>query len=445
VQRGAEAILWLKKSVRANLPRGQFARGVALLAGGTALGQAITVLVSPVLTRLYSPENFGVFGVYASILGIVTVVASLRYEYAIPLPEDDETAANVLVLCFVFLSGMALVAWLVLQSLGREIVVWANAPELERYLWLIPLGMLGAGTYQILNYWAVRKGDFPRIARTRLSRGVVRAVLQVGVGFVHSSPLGLLLGQLAGESAGSTSLGLAAWKKDRAPFKAVSLQGIRQAVKRYRRFPLFSSWAGLLDALGLQVPQILFVAFYGTEVGGWFALGQRVIASPLNIVVDSVAQVYFGEAARLPRSDPKAMRRLFLKLSGRLALLGGLPVTVICALAPWVFTLVFGPSWEMAGRYVQIMGLMFAVRFAIIPLSHTLNILERQDLYFVWDSMRLILVVGALLIAKALGLSHIVSVGAYSLSMLVAYLLFWGLVWRALSINSVAGIKEVGA
>jgi len=116
------------------------------------------------------------------------------------------------------------------------------------------LGVLGAGTYQILNYWAVRKRDFPRIARTRLSRGVARAALQVGVGFAHSGPLGLLLGQFAGETAGSTSLGLAAWRKDRAPFQAVSLQGIRLAGARYKRFPLFSSWAGLLDALGLQLP-----------------------------------------------------------------------------------------------------------------------------------------------------------------------------------------------
>jgi O-antigen/teichoic acid export membrane protein len=426
------ALAWVKKKASLVLPRGRFARSVALLAGGTALGQAITVLVSPILTRLYTPEDFGIFGVYASILGIVTVVASLRYEYALPLPEDDETAANILVLCFILLFGMTTLSWLVIHSLGNQIVAWTNVPGLKRYLWLIPLGMLGAGAYQTLNYWAVRKRDFPRIARTRLSRGVARAALQVGVGFAHSGPLGLLLGQFAGETAGSTSLGLAAWRKDRAPFKAISLQGIRLAGARYKRFPLFSSWAGLLDALGLQLPQILFAAFYGAEVAGWFALGQRVIAAPLNIVVDSVGQVYFGEAARLPRDNPKTMRSLFLKLTGRLALTGGLPVAVICALAPWFFTIVFGPGWETAGRYVQILGLMFAVRFAIVPLSHTLNVLERQDLYLIWDGTRLVLVVGALLVGRLLAFSHIAAIGVYSLSMLSAYLLLWGLAWHAL-------------
>ena len=436
MNRRMPALAWVKKKASLVLPRGRFARSVALLAGGTALGQAITVLVSPILTRLYTPEDFGVFGVYASILGIVTVVASLRYEYALPLPEDDKVAANILVLCFILLFGMTTLSWLVIHGLGGQIVTWANVPGLKPYLWLIPLGMFGAGTYQILNYWAVRKRDFPRIARTRLSRGVARAALQVGVGFAHSGPLGLLLGQLAGETAGSTSLGLAVWRKDRAPFKAVSLQGIRLAGARYKRFPLFSSWAGLLDALGLQLPQILFAAFYGAEVAGWFALGQRVIAAPLNIVVDSVGQVYFGEAARLPRDNPKAMRSLFLKLTGRLALTGGLPVAVICALAPWFFTIVFGPGWETAGRYVQILGLMFAVRFAIVPLSHTLNVLERQDLYLIWDGTRLVLVVGALLMGRLLAFSHIAAIGVYSVSMLSAYLLLWGLVWHALKSRS---------
>lgn len=440
---GATTGAWLKRVAGIVLPKGRFARSVTLLAGGSAIGQAITVLVSPILTRLYSPDEFGVLGVYASILGVITVVASLRYEYAIPLSEDDATAANIFALCFALLLGMTALSWLVVQGLGRQIVTWANVHGSERYLWLIPLGMLGAGTYQILNYWAVRKRDFTRIARTRLSRGVARAAIQVSVGFTSSGPLGLLLGQLAGETAGSTSLGLSAWRKDRGSFKAVSLEGMRKAGWRYRRFPLFSSWADLIDSLGLQLPLLLLAAFYGAEVAGWFALGQRVIAAPLNILVDSVAQVYFGEAARLSRDDPKSMRRLFLKLTNRLALTGALPAAVICALAPWFFTVVFGPAWETAGRYVQILGLMFAVRFAVVPLSHTLNILERQDLYFVWDGIRLVLVVGALLAGKAVGFSHINAVAAYSLSMLVAYVLLWGILWYALMGRSGVGGQEV--
>lgn len=158
-----------------------------------------------------------------------------------------------------------------------------------------------------------------------------------------------------------------------------------------------------------------------------------MIAAPLNIVVDSVAQVYFGEAARLSRDDPKSVKRLFLKLTSRLALIGGVPVVIICALATWLFVLVFGSNWEMAGRYVQIMGPMFAIRFIIVPLSHTLNILERQDLFSVWESTRFVLVIGSLLLIKAFRFSHIGAVVIYSLSMSVAYVVLGIITWQALT------------
>ncbi|MEN3036945.1 MAG: oligosaccharide flippase family protein [Candidatus Methanosuratincola petrocarbonis] len=433
---GNTTVRWFKETARSMLPRGRFARGVTVLAGGAALGQAINVLVSPVLTRLYSPEDFGVFGVFSSILAIAIVVASLRYEYAIILPEDDRSAANVLALCCVILIGTAFCAWLILHVLRDQIVTWTNTPGLGKYLWLIPMGMLGAGAYQILNYWTVRKRDFVRIGRTRLTRGVGRAFFQVGLGFAVSGPLGLLVGQVAGECIGSASLATAAWSKDREILGAVSLDGIRETIARYRRFPIFSGTADLVDTLGLNAPQIIFAAFYGVEVAGWFALGQRVIAAPLNIVVDSVSQVYFGEAARLPRDDCRSMRRLFLKLTGRLAFMGAIPVALICVFAPWFFSVVFGQSWETAGRYVQILGVMFAIRFAVVPLQHTLNILERQDLYLAWDSARLVMVVGALLAANALGFSHIGAVAAYSVAMSAAYLLLVGIIWHAIANRS---------
>jgi len=423
----------LKERARSILPRGRFIRGVTVLAGGAALGQAINVLVSPAITRLYSPADFGVFAVYASVLGIVTVVASLCFEYAIPIPEDDESAANILGFCFVILLGTNVLSWLAIYALGDQIVKWTNIPGLRSYLWLIPLWMLGAGTYTILNYWAIRKRDYVSIGRTQLSRAVARASIQTGLGYAISGPIGLLLAQVAGESAGSASLGKAAWKEDHASFRAISLQNMYKAATRYKNYSIFIGTARLMDSLASNAPQLLFATFYGAEVAGWFALGQYVIGAPLNIVVNSIDQVYFGEASRVHKNDPQSMRRLFLGLTKRLALIGTIPIAVICILAPWFFPVVFGPSWETTGRYVQFLGLMFATRFAVHPLQNTLTILERQDLFIPWECIRLVMVLGILSEAKAWGFSGIVAVAAYSLSMLAVYILLWIIAWRILT------------
>jgi len=424
---------WLKETARSGLLQGQFIRGVTVLAGGAALGQAINVLVSPAITRLYSPTDFGVYAVYASVLGIVTVVASLCFEYAIPIPEDDESAANILALCFVILLGTNMLSWLAIYALGDQFVKWANVPVLGSYLCLIPLGMLGAGIYTILSYWAIRKRDYVSLGKTRISRAVARASLQIGLGYATPGPIGLLLGYFAGESAGSASLFAAIWNKDRNILRAVNLQKLLETSGRYKRFPIFNGLGSLIDALGSYAPQFLFAAFYSAEVAGWFALAQLVIASPLGVVVNAVDQVYFGEAARLPKNDPASMKRLFLKLTKWLAF-GAIPVALLCTFAPLFFPFVFGPEWETAGRYAQILGLMFAIRFAVMPLQNTLNILERQDQFIPWESLKLIMAVGALLAGKALGFSHIATVAAYSLAMSAVYIVLWIVIWRVLKI-----------
>jgi O-antigen/teichoic acid export membrane protein len=442
---GEEAltISGFRQSVASVLPKGRFTRSVTLLTGGAALGQAINILVSPVLTRLYSPEDFGAFGVYVAILGIALAVASLRYEYAILLPKDDESAANILALCFLILIGMTTLSWFAVYGWGDQMMAWANVPELGHYLWFIPIGMLGAGTYQILNYWAIRMGYFARIGKTRLTRGLARASLQVGLGFTTTGPMGLLLGQLAGDSAGSGSLGTIAWRKDYTSLRAINLQSMRKAAVRYRRFAIFSGVANIIDVLGSSAPQILFSAFYGSEVAGWFMLGQSVIAAPLNIVVDSVSQVYFGEIARLGRYDPKSMRQIYLKLTGRLALIGAIPVAVICTFAPWAFSVIFGQGWEIAGVYVQILGLMFAVRFAVIPLQHTLNALERQDLLLIWEITRFIVVLGALLAGNIWHIAHTTAVMIYSLSMSASYIVLWLIAFYAIGNGLGRGCERV--
>lgn len=418
------------------LPQGRFFRGVSVLAGGAALGQVINVLASPILTRLYSPEDFGIFGVYASIVAILIVISSFRYEFAIPLPEDDKNASNVMALCLLILVGLCSISALVIYLWGEQITLWANIPHISNYLWLIPLGLCGAGVYQILNFAAIRDRNFHLLGKTKFNRGLMRAMIQVGIGLISNSPLGLIFGQVIGDSAGIRTLGTAWWKKYYQSIKTVSLVAMWDVACRYRRFPLYSGTSGIIESLWINTPQIFFATFYGAEVAGWFAVAQRVIGVPLNIVVDSISQVYFGEGAKTPVEGIRnnVLRQMLFK-SMKPLLLIAIPLMMLCMVAPPIFTLIFGSGWEKAGVYVQVMGVMFAVRFFIGPFKHTLTILERQDLYFFWYLTGFILISGALLLVYILHLSDVYAIAAYSLSMCVSYLLLFGLIMGVLLKN----------
>ena len=403
------------------LKKDGFARNVTLLTSSTALAQALTILASPVLTRLYTPEDFGILAVYTSLLSLLVVVGSWRYQLAIPIASNDLAAANVLALSVITLVIMTLLSWLAMGLLGSNIVTWTNAPELQPYLWLLPLGLFGAGMYQVFNYWAIRKKTFGYLAQTKLSQGVGQLITQLVLGLIHLRPLGLLVGDVVGRMAGSSRIATLAWQQSPGVFREISISQMRSVARRYWRFPLLSGSSALLNSAGLQLPALLIAAFYGTQVAGWFALGQRIIGIPMALIGISVSQVYFSEAARLLRDNPEELRQFFFKTTRRLLAIGILPIGLIAIGGPWLFNLVFGKAWLEAGKYVQILALMFLCQFVVVPISQTLNVLERQDLQLAWDVGRLLLVIGSLQVSTILELPARTALILYSIAMLFSY------------------------
>jgi O-antigen/teichoic acid export membrane protein len=405
---------------------GPFGRAVVVLAGATAASQGLTVIATPVLTRLYDPAEFGALAAFISILTIILSVASLRYELAVPLASDDGLAANVLVVALIVVGIVASVTALVAIPLAGEIASWINVPDLERFMWLLPLAVLAGGVYQGLSHWAIRRQDFKRIARTRVSQAIAQVSTQLALGILVAGPIGLLIGAVVGRFNGTGTLALAFWQKDKDVLEFINPAAMRAAASRYRRFPEISSGSALLNALGVQLPPLLLSVFYGAQVLGWFALGQRVIGLPMMIVGIAVAQVYFGHAAEYARTDIGKLRGLFYKTARRLAIGALIPILPLAVAGPWLFSHVFGPEWTEAGEYVRVLSVMYFVQFVAVPLGQTLNVFERLELQLFYDLVRLVLAAGAIIVAYALGWSPLAAVASYSVGMLVAYLLsFW--------------------
>lgn len=413
------------------LPKGRFGRGVAALVGGTAAGQSIAVIASPLLTRLYTPADFGALGVFTSLIGILSVVACLRFDLAIPLPASDEDAANLAALALSSTVVVTALTALVTTLFGERLVTLTNTLGLAHYLWLLPVGVLAIGTYLTLNYWTIRTRQYPRIARASLIQGVSSVGVQLA-GAVVEGPLGLLLGQVTVHAAGGTTLAVPIWRAQRDAFRKVSVRRMRKLAYRYRAFPLVQSWSSLLNVTGLRLPPLLLAALFGAPTAGLFALGTRVIASPVTLIGTSVSQVYVGEQARLIARDPRAAERLFLTTARRLLLWAAGPMVLIGLASPWVFAALFGQSWRAAGVLVQALAIMYLMQIVVSPISQTLVLLERQRLQITWDAGRVILTVAALWLPQRAGLGITATITVYGVAMAVAYLVHFVLMWGAL-------------
>ncbi|MEW6663395.1 MAG: lipopolysaccharide biosynthesis protein [Bacillota bacterium] len=408
--------------LKALLPKSSFARNVAVIAGGTAAGQSIVVLASPIITRLYTPEEFGVLAVYTSLLGILSVVASLRYELAIPLPEEDTDAASLLVLSLGIVVFMSLFTGLGILILDDYVAQWPDIKVLQPYLWLLPFGILMTGTYQVFNYWAVRKKAFSSIARTKLNQGIGLVLTQIILGLYKLGPLGLILGQIAGQAAGSSTLAAIFRRENSQAAEEISFASIRKVAGRYRRFPLLSSGSALINSAGLQLPTLLLAAFYGPQVAGWFALSQRVIGTPLGLVSQSTAQVFVGEASQIRRAKQE-MLPLFWSTVKRQAYIS-LPVVLIIPLLPWVFEFLFGRNWYEAGIYAVTFSLALIFQFITSPVGGVLDVLERQGLHLLREFFRLLVLCLAILIGNTFNLGPRGTVALFSLSLMITSLVY---------------------
>lgn len=404
------------------LPRSRAARGVATLVGGTAAGQAVVILASPIITRLYSEAQLGALRFYMALITFVGVVVTLRLELAVPLPNEDRVAAHLLVLGVLVVLPISLLGTAIVWSLGSQGLLGRAFAEVLPILWVLPVGAAGAGFYAMLSSWAVRRHRYSTLATTRFAQGSGLVVSQVLFGWMGIGAVGLALADAVGRSAGIVRL-VRDVLLERTHLGPIRWAGIFAALKRYRNFPLISTWSALINTAGFSVPLMLFANYCGAHVLGFVALVERVLDAPKTLIGQAVSQVFVSEGARLAASDPQELRHFFRKLLVRQAMIGLVPLIIVLAAGPILFGLVFGPRWATAGEYARVFAFMSYAAFLAWPFSLTLTMLEHQKVQFAWDVGRLILSTGAIEIAHRFTAAPTNVLAAYVTAMACCYLI----------------------
>jgi O-antigen/teichoic acid export membrane protein len=414
------------------LPRGGFARSASILAGGTAMAQVIAIAAAPILTRLYKPGDFGALQVFISLVGLAMVAASGRYDVAILLPEDEQSAIDVLGLAILCVSCSATAAAILATICQYRWILPGSVLLLKGHLWLLPLSVLGGGLYQALNYWALRRGHYAQVAATKFVQAGAQVGTQLGAGLVLHGSLGLLLGDAAGRIIGSGRFLRQLWRDYASHIRAIRLRSMMRQAVRYRDYPLVSMWGALINTSGLALPALFLAQYYGAQSTGWFALVNRVLGVPAALIGLSIMQVYTSEAAKLSRSNPQRLMHIFTKTTRRMLYYGFVPCVLFMIFAPWLFQIIFGDAWREAGVYARYMAFMFYAGFIDSPVNMTLNILERQRAQLAWDLCRLALTLFAIVLPYHLGYEPKIAILAYGVAMTLMYAIHWTLSYFAI-------------
>ncbi|MDM0004459.1 oligosaccharide flippase family protein [Variovorax sp. J22G73] len=395
-----------------------FMRSVGVLVGGTALAQAITVLALPLLSRLYTPLDFSLIAVFSSVLAILSVAACFRLEIAIPMPELDEDAANLLVLALCACCMVATTVGLCVWWFPTQIVDLLKQPALLPYLWLLPLGIWMASSYTALQFWATRKKRFSTIAKTRMTQAIGGVGTQAGMGWAGFTPFGLLLGQVVSSGAGLFGLGRDALHD--TAFRRINCGTMCRMLRRYDRFPKYSTVEALANSAGIQLPILVIAALAVGPEAGYLMLATRTMASPMGLIGGAVSQVYLSRAPEEMRAGRLGAFTSHV-ISG-LAKTGVGPLVFVGLIAPVVFPIVFGEKWQRAGDLVAWMTPWFVMQFLASPVSMALHVTGSQRAALILQIFGLFFRIGAVVVAAWLMPARIVEV--YAISGFVFYFIY---------------------
>lgn len=415
------------KYIRRHLDRLQerpFLRSVMMLVGGTAFAQGLMVLILPVLTRLYTPADFDVLAVYVALLGLTLPVASLRYNIAIPIPENDKDGASLLVGALAINTAVGIGLILVILIASDPIVAALSQPRIAPFLWLVPVGVFAGAAYNALQYWASRKKRFGIITQTRMTRAIGGAGTQLGFGVLAPGPLGLMAGHAVYSGLGAVRLTVMALRQDRADFSGLTARHIRNVLTSYRRFPCYSVPESLFNIGGIQIPILIIAATSIGSEAGYLMLAMQVLGAPVTLIGASVAQVYLSEAAQRLRAGTLAdfTRNTMFTLFKT----GAPPLLLLGVAAPFVFAPVFGDNWARAGVIVVWMMPSFVLQFVASPVSMVLHVTGRQGVAMILQAAGLVVRVGAVLWAVTFAPTYIVEV--YAVSAVVYYAAYLGVI-----------------
>lgn len=395
----------------------------------TGLGQLVALAAAPVLARLFSPEVFGPFAVANALALSLAVVAALRLDQAVTLPESDRDAIAVAGAGLrVVLAGVAFGMVLVAVFGNPLAVALGGDRELARLLFWVPVVSGLMGGYLVLSQLAIRHRLYSAIAQRNLLQSLATIGLQLLAGVLglgaHGLAASLAVGQLVGVVMVSRSL------RSRGQH-VLQTPGWHVVFSRYRRFPLVLAPSGAVNALGLHAPVLLASALLGAHVAGLLGMTQRVLLVPVALVGIAISQVFLGEFTAAKRSGSGRPTDIFLRASRRLLVVGIIVGATLILSGPWLFKTVLGPDWSEAGDYAQVLALAVAGQMVSSPLSQVIFVMGRIWWQAAWDVGRLIVVTGGMVGAYLVWRTPFAAITALGVGSALSYAALWILAWRA--------------
>jgi len=359
-----------------------FVQNVIVMVTGTIGAQIVKMTLSPIITRVYGPEAYGVMGVFISIIQFIIPVAALTYPMAIVLPKNDLNAKGLIKLSLYISSVLTLIIMIFLVIFKNIIVEYFNIGEAATYLFLIPIVIIFTTLMQVSEQWYIRTKQFGINAKVSFYQAVILEFSKVGIGLI--TPTASVLVGLTAVANGLKALMLILFGR-KSKYKSPNTSSekrlsLKEIAKRHKDFPLLRAPQAFIDAITKGLPVLLLMTFFGPVSSGFYTLCRTVLTLPSSLIGKSVGDVFYPRinGALIKKEKLSSLiKKAVFALSG----LGIVPFGLLIAFGPWLFGFVFGDSWVTAGEYARWLALSSFFRFINEPCIRALPVLSAQSLH----------------------------------------------------------------
>ena len=392
-----------------------FAKNVAILSIGTIFAQIIPIISSPILTRLYAPEDFGLLANYMALVSIFSVFATGQYDLAITLPKRANDAGDLIIIAIKLAIASSILLYLPIYFFGPEISKLIKEKDIGKWLFLLPISVLFTSLFNIFQYWYNRNERYKQMSYNRISFSLLNACSNISFGFL-SLPGGMIIGNAIGQIIISTNLLIRTLKKDYILFKKSDyLNQIKQA-KIYKNHPFFLTPGNLIGIIGQHLPIFLLTSIFSLKETGYFAMAHRLVSIPSSLIANAIGDVFRQKAAEVFNISGD-IKQLYLKTLKKTLGIIIIPFIVLFFTAPYFFKIIFGPDWVVAGRYAQILIVSASLQFVITPVDKVFLIYKKTSYELIIQCYRTL----SLLIAYYICVSYNFSIYEAVIVIMVAF------------------------
>lgn len=350
----------------------------AKLLTASVIVQIIGLLVYPILTRLYSPEDFGLINLFLSIAGVLSLFATAEFQYAILLPKSEEKAISC-----VHIGGLItlVVVGLLVCTIpfSEKISGWFNAPNLAEWYWAIPIFVLLSGMWTLLNYWYTRNKHFGEIGTYQVTQCLTNAAAKCGFGFAGFLNGGLILSAIVSPFIALGMSIATTWKSSIKPLFSCKPSPLSTTFKEYSNFPKYSLPRAIINYFSGTMPIFILTPYFGLTEIGFFGMALTLAFKPINMISSSLYQVLFQKTSEQVQNRTSIKPQIFTFLRTSIYII--IPCfALLYFLLPSVIDILLGENWHETGEYIRLMLCWLAVSFLVAPICYISDIFQKQKI-----------------------------------------------------------------